>query len=238
MLILPAIDLFEGKCVRLRQGDFNQQTTYSEHPEVIARSILEAGLSHVHVVDLEGAKHGTIRNWQALEAILSVGLDVEIGGGIRTSDDIAKLLDMGVGRVILGSVAAKSPSLVGYWIKQFGADKIAIGVDVKNNSVAIRGWLENSHVAPTTLILELLGQGATTFICTDIARDGLMRGPNIEFYRALRIMFKDASLVASGGITSLEDIGSLKELGLAGVIIGKAWYEGRVTLAELKGLGE
>ncbi|MBI5463449.1 MAG: 1-(5-phosphoribosyl)-5-[(5-phosphoribosylamino)methylideneamino]imidazole-4-carboxamide isomerase [Ignavibacteriales bacterium] len=238
MLILPAIDLMQGKCVRLRQGDFSQQTTYTEPPADVAKRFCDAGLTQIHVVDLEGAKSGAIRNWEAIEAILATGASVEVGGGIRTSDDIRKLVGLGACRVILGSVAAKSPELLGYWVKQFGAEKIVVGIDVRNNRVAVGGWMENSLLTPASLMPQLIQQGAATFICTDISHDGLLHGPNVEFFRSLRMMFPDISLIASGGVATIADVHALRALRLQGVVIGRAIYEGTLSLEELKPLAD
>jgi phosphoribosylformimino-5-aminoimidazole carboxamide ribotide isomerase len=161
------------------------------------------------------------------------GLRVEVGGGIRTTHDIKKLLDIGAARVVIGSVAAKSPELVEYWIKQFGAELIVIGMDVKENSVAISGWLEDSHRVPMGFVLDLVKRGATIFICTDISRDGMLGGVNVDFYQHLKSAFPDLSLIASGGISTLEDVQVLKDAGLAGVIIGKAIYENKLPLEKL-----
>jgi len=161
------------------------------------------------------------------------GLHVEVGGGIRTTDDIKKLIEIGASRVVIGSVAAKSPELVEYWIKQFGAERIVVGMDVKDNSVAISGWLEDSHRAPMGFVLDMVKRGAKIFICTDIARDGMLGGVNIDFYQNLKSAFPDLSLIASGGISTLEDVHVLRKAELAGVIIGKAIYENKLTIEEL-----
>lgn len=235
MLVIPAIDIFDGKCVRLRQGDYAQQTVYSDDPRDVALGFVEAGLGAVHVVDLEGAKDRTVRNWKALESILSVpGISAEVGGGVRTSQDIQQLLRLGAKRVVLGSVAAKSPALIGYWVEQFGRDVITVGVDVRNNSVAVSGWLEDSKLSPFSFILEMTKHGVKRFVCTDIKSDGILHGPNLPFYLQLKGAFRSAEIVASGGVSSLEDIRSLAASGASAVIVGKALYEGRITLASLK----
>jgi phosphoribosylformimino-5-aminoimidazole carboxamide ribotide isomerase len=160
-------------------------------------------------------------------------LQVEVGGGIRTKDDIKKLVEIGVSRVVIGSAAAKSPELVEYWIKQFGAEKIVIGMDVKDNSVAISGWLEDSHRAPMTFVLDLVKRGAKIFICTDISRDGMLGGVNIDFYQNLKSAFPELSIIASGGISTLEDVQMLRKAELTGVIVGKAIYENKLPIEEL-----
>ncbi len=160
-------------------------------------------------------------------------LRVEVGGGIRATDDIKRLLDAGAFRVVIGSVAVKSPELAEYWIRQFGADRIVIGMDVKNGSIAISGWLEDGHRMPTDFLLDFVKRGARTFICTDISRDGMLGGTNLEFFQNLKSAFPQSTIIASGGISSLDDVLLLKNAGLAGVVIGKAIYEGRIPLAEL-----
>lgn len=234
MLVIPAIDIFEGKCVRLRQGDYAQQTVYSDDPRDVAQKFVDAGLGELHVVDLEGARDRKITNWKALESILSLpGVSAEVGGGVRTSQDIQKLLQLGAKRVVLGSVAAKSPALIGYWAEQFGRDVMTVGVDVRNNSVAVSGWLEDSKLSPVAFILEMTKHGVKRFVCTDINSDGILHGPNLSFYRQLKGAFREVEIVASGGVSSLEDIRSLGKSGASAVIVGKALYEGRITLASL-----
>jgi phosphoribosylformimino-5-aminoimidazole carboxamide ribotide isomerase len=234
MLIIPAIDIIDGKCVRLRQGDYEQKTVYVASPAEVAKQFADVGFTFLHVVDLQGAKEKKIVNWDSIASIIAVpGLQVEVGGGIRTTDDIKKLIEIGVSRVVIGSVAAKSPELVEYWIKQFGAERIVIGMDVKNNSVAISGWLEDSHRAPMGFVLDLMKRGAKKFICTDISRDGMLGGVNIDFYQNLKSAFPELSIIASGGISTLEDVQVLRKAKLAGVIVGKAIYENKLPIEEL-----
>lgn len=234
MLVIPAIDIIDGKCVRLRQGDYDQKTVYNASPAEVAKQFSEAGFTFLHVVDLQGAKEKKIVNWKSLASIIAIpGLKMEVGGGIRTTDDIKKLIELGASRVVIGSAAAKSPELVEYWIKQFGAERIVVGMDVKDNSVAISGWLEDSHRAPMGFVLDLIRRGAKTFICTDISRDGMLGGVNIDFYQNLKSAFPKLSIIASGGISTLEDVHVLKKAELAGVIIGKAIYENKLPIDEL-----
>lgn len=234
MLIIPAIDIIDGKCVRLRQGDYEQKTVYVASPAEVAKQFADAGFTFLHIVDLQGAKEKKIVNWDSIASIIAVpGLQVEVGGGIRTTEDIKKLIEIGVSRVIVGSVAAKSPELVEYWIKQFGAEKIVIGMDVKDNSIAISGWLEDSHRAPMGFVLDMIKRGAKIFICTDISRDGMLGGVNIDFYENLKSAFPKLSIIASGGISTLEDVRILNKAKLAGVIVGKAIYENKLPIEEL-----
>jgi phosphoribosylformimino-5-aminoimidazole carboxamide ribotide isomerase len=234
MLIIPAIDIYDGKCVRLRQGDYEQKTVYSASPAEVAKQFAGAGFGYLHVVDLQGAKEKKIVNWKSISSIVNIqGLHIEVGGGIRTTDDIKQLLDAGVARVVIGSVAAKSPELVEYWIQQFGSEKIVIGMDVKNGSIAVSGWLEDSHRKPMDFILDLQRRGARTFICTDISRDGMLGGINLEFFQSLKSAFQQTYIIASGGISKIDDLKLLEEINLTGVIIGKAIYEGRLPIDEL-----
>ena len=234
MLIIPAIDIFEGKCVRLRQGDYKQQTIYAASPVEVAKQFADSGFRFLHVIDLQGAKDKKVINWDSITSILSVkGLQIEVGGGVRTTDDIHRLIEIGVNRVVIGSVAAKSPELIEYWIQHFGPDRIIVGMDVKDGSVAISGWLEDSRRTPMDFIFDLIRRGAKTFICTDISRDGMLGGANIEFFQNLKLAFPQVSIIASGGISTIEDIRSLNLVNISGVIIGKAIYEGKLSLNEL-----
>ncbi len=237
MLILPAIDLHDGKCVRLTKGDFANQTVYSEHPEKMARRFVEAGLRFVHVVDLEGAKAGAIRNWRALEALHRVaGIRTEVGGGIRQTDDLRRLFDLGVTRVVIGSLAIERPLHVKDWIREFGAEQIVAAVDVREGSVRYRGWLEDSRRSPITFLRELTNLGVTHVLCTDVSRDGMMLGPNIELYRELKVAFPHIDLIASGGISSLSDLRAVRDVGCGAAVVGKALYEGKLSLQEIASL--
>jgi phosphoribosylformimino-5-aminoimidazole carboxamide ribotide isomerase len=234
MLIIPAIDIYDGKCVRLRQGDYTQKTVYAASPGEVAQQFADNGFTFLHVVDLQGAKEKKVVNWESIASILAVkGIQAEIGGGIRTTDDIRRLVDSGASRVVIGSVAAKSPELVEYWIQQFTAVRIVAGMDVKNGSVAISGWLEDSRLEPMSFIFDLVKRGVEIFICTDISRDGMLGGVNIEFFQNLKSAFPQLSIIASGGISTITDIQVLKKSELAGVIVGKAIYEGKLPIAEL-----
>jgi phosphoribosylformimino-5-aminoimidazole carboxamide ribotide isomerase len=234
MLIIPAIDIYDGKCVRLRQGDYEQKTVYAASPADVAKQFADAGFKFLHVVDLQGAKEKKIVNIDSIKSVTAVhGINVEIGGGIRTTDDIKALIDIGVSRVVIGSIAAKSPELVEYWIKQFGAERIVVGMDVKNDSVAISGWLEDSRRKPMDFVLDLFRRGAKIFICTDISRDGMLGGVNVEFFRNLKSAFPQISVIASGGISTLNDINALEDVNIFGVIVGKAIYEGKLSIEEL-----
>jgi phosphoribosylformimino-5-aminoimidazole carboxamide ribotide isomerase len=234
MLIFPAIDIYDGKCVRLRQGDYAQQTIYADSPVEPARQFSDAGFHFLHVVDLEGAKEKRLVNVESVRRILEIpGISVEIGGGIRTTDDVQRLLDLGVSRVVVGSIAVQQPDLAEIWLNRFGADRIVIGIDVKQNSVAISGWLEDGGLDPVACIGDFIRRGASTFICTDISRDGMLSGTDSNFYKRLTSAFPKAAIIASGGIATMADIHALPPTGVAGVVVGKSLYEGTITLKEL-----
>ncbi|HEY9006721.1 MAG TPA: 1-(5-phosphoribosyl)-5-[(5-phosphoribosylamino)methylideneamino]imidazole-4-carboxamide isomerase [Ohtaekwangia sp.] len=237
MRIIPAIDIIDGKCVRLTQGDYAQKKVYNENPLDVARSFEDQGLQYVHLVDLDGAKAGKVTNWKVVESITkNTGLIVDFGGGIKTDDEIRKLFDCGVKQVNLGSIAVKEPKKVIEWIETFGSDTIILSADVKQGKIAISGWQENSSLNITTFLRDYIQHGIEYVTCTDISTDGMLTGPNMELYKTLLLSFPQLHLVASGGVSNLEDLQELKRIGVDGVIVGKAIYEGRVRLEELVSL--
>ncbi len=237
MRIIPAIDIIDGKCVRLSQGDYEQKKVYHENPVEVARSFADAGLDYLHLVDLDGAKAGKVINWQVVEDITRyTSLKVDFGGGIKTLQEIERLFACGVKQVNLGSIAVKQPELVQEWITVFGPDKIILSADAKNEMVAIAGWQEDSSISLSDFIAGYIGKGIQYITCTDISTDGMLAGPNTDLYRKLLRLFPGIRLIASGGVSSYADLETLKGTGVDGVIIGKAIYEGRVTLADLKNL--
>jgi len=218
----------------LQQGDFASQNVYSDSPSDVARSFRDAGLTSLHIVDLEGAKAGYIINWKALSSILEIAsIQVQVGGGIRTRQDICRLFDAGAARVVIGSLAVESPHVVQDWIREFGTEQFVIAVDVRDGAVAHKGWLEQAHLAPSTFIDTMARAGATSFLCTDINLDGMLGGPNLELYRSLVAEFPSIHLIASGGVSQITDIKSLSTIGCYAVVVGKALYEGRVTTDQL-----
>lgn len=231
MLIFPAIDLYEGKAVRLYKGDYAQMTVYSEQPLEVAQCFEEAGAGWIHMVDLEGAKSGETPNLQTVAAVAAqTGLKVEVGGGIRSMDVIERYLDAGVERVILGTAAVTDRA----FLENACAchhEHVAVGVDIRDGKVAIRGWTEKSGLDAFDFCRDLQQLGVETIICTDISRDGAMRGTNLGLYRELQSMFR-MNIIASGGVSSLEDVKELRAMGLYGAIIGKAYYTGAVDLKE------
>ncbi len=237
MRIIPAIDIIDGKCVRLVQGDYAQKTIYNENPLDVARSFEDAGLTHLHLVDLDGAKAGKVVSWQVIETVVrGTSLKVDFGGGIKTTDEVKRLLDIGVSQVNLGSIAVKEPEKITGWIQQFGADKIILSADVKNEMISIDGWQQNSTINIVTFLRGYIQRGIEHVTCTDISTDGMLTGPNIELYKKVLLSFPQLHLIASGGVSSLEDLYELKQIGADGVIVGKAIYEGKIALADLNNI--
>lgn len=231
MILFPAIDLYEGKAVRLFKGDYAQMTVYSEHPEEIAQDFKACGATHIHLVDLEGAKDGTTPNLETVRKIVSVGgLFSEVGGGIRSMDVIDVYLKCGVNRVILGTAAVTDPSFLEEAVKTYG-DAIAVGVDIKDGAVAIKGWTEKSEYSCFDFCAKMQSLGVKTLICTDISKDGAMQGTNHALYRDLSERFS-MQIIASGGVSSISDIERLSALDLYGAIIGKAYYTNAISLRE------
>lgn len=231
---IPAIDIIDGKCVRLTQGDYAQKKVYNENPLEVARSFEEAGIRYLHLVDLDGAKAGKVTNWEVVRNITSnTSLNVDFGGGIKTDQEIADLFACGVKQVNLGSIAVKEPDKVKQWITKFGADKIILSADVKDEMVAISGWMEDSRLNVFDFIRSYVQQGIRYVTCTDISTDGMLSGPNTALYKKILKTFPGLKLIASGGVGTLEDLTILKETGVEGVIVGKAIYEGKVTLQDL-----
>lgn len=231
MILLPAIDLYEKKAVRLYKGDYAQMTVYSEKPLAVAGDFASAGAEWIHLVDLEGARYGDTPNLEIVSEIVSeTGLRAEIGGGIRRMETAQRYLDAGVRRVILGTAAVTDEGFLREALAAFGA-AVAVGADVKDGYIAIRGWREQSAQTLEAFLSRMEELGVRTVICTDISRDGAMRGTNRALYRALSARFS-MDLIASGGVSSLEDIRELREQGLYGAILGKAYYTGAVDLRE------
>ena len=226
MKIFPAIDIFEKKAVRLFKGDYNQMTIYGKPTDFIDEFI-KCGAKQVHVVDLEGAKTGETPNSDVIEELCKKGVFVEVGGGIRSMKVIDKYLSIGVSRVILGTIAVTDREFLKTALKKYG-DKIAVGVDIKDGLVAIKGWTEKSALNGIDFIKEIISLGVKTIICTDISRDGAMAGSNHELYRTLSKL--DVKVIASGGVSSIEDIKALLDIGVYGAILGKAYYTGAVDL--------
>ena len=231
MKLFPAIDLYEGKAVRLYKGDYTQMTVYSDDPASIATDFAASGATCIHIVDLEGAKSGTIPNFDTVCKIKATsGLYCEVGGGIRTMEVIDKYLSAGIDRVILGTAAVGNLDFVKSAVDKYG-ERIAVGADLKDGYVAVKGWIEKTDLSCEDFFRQMQGVGVKTVICTDISKDGAMMGTNLELYRTLSQKFS-MQIVASGGVSSLEDVKRLSEMGLYGAIIGKAYYTGAINLKE------
>jgi phosphoribosylformimino-5-aminoimidazole carboxamide ribotide isomerase len=234
MRIIPAIDLIDGKCVRLTQGDYAQKTIYNENPVEVALEFQAAGLKYLHLVDLDGAKAGKVVNWDIVKRVTSeTNLIVDFGGGIKTDAEIERLFELGISQVNLGSIAVKDPEKVIAWAGKFGAEKIILSADVKNEMIAIHGWQEKSTLNIFDIVQNYMEHGITYVTCTDISTDGTLQGPNLNLYQRLLEKFDAIKLVASGGVGSMDDLVKLKKLNVNGVIVGKAIYEGRVKPEEL-----
>ena len=229
MIIFPAIDLYEKKAVRLFKGDYNKMTVYSENPLEVAKGFKQQGAEYIHMVDLEGAKDGTTPNFDVVKAVAQhSGLKVEIGGGIRDEETVKRYIDAGVMRVILGTAAVNDRAFLRQVCAKY-ADKIAVGADLKDGKVAVKGWLEDSGVSGMDFLSEMQNLGIKTVICTDISRDGAMQGTNRELYRELSEKFT-MDIVASGGVSTIDDVVALRKMDLYGAIVGKAIYTGDIDL--------
>ncbi len=235
--IIPAIDLIEGKCVRLTQGDYDRQTTYADDPLTVARGYEAIGIRRLHLVDLDGAKASRPVNLPVLERIAAnTSLSVQWGGGIKDEAALDAVFAAGAARAICGSVAVTHPELMEGWLEKFGVEKIVLGADLKDGKVATHGWLKDSGLAIEALIDRFLPHGLCRVICTDISKDGMLEGPSFGLYTQLQAQYPFVEIIVSGGISSAADILKLNDLGLRSVIVGKAIYEGRITLEKLKTL--
>ena len=234
MKIIPAIDIINGKCVRLTKGDYAQQKVYNENPVEVAKQFAGAGFKRLHIVDLDGAKAGVIMNMAVLENIAaSVDMVIDFGGGVKKITDVEDILNAGASMVTIGSLAVKHPEVLEEWLMEFGADKFLIGADVLNENVKISGWLQDGGINIFDFVGKMISLGATNIFCTDISKDGMMQGPSIELYKKIMEQHPEINLTASGGVSNIDDVKRLKKIGCSGVIIGKAIYEYLVTLDEL-----
>ncbi|ANE49821.1 1-(5-phosphoribosyl)-5-[(5-phosphoribosylamino)methylideneamino] imidazole-4-carboxamide isomerase [Flavisolibacter tropicus] len=235
MEIIPAIDIIEGKCVRLTHGDYAQKTIYNEHPLDVAKEFEDAGIRRLHLVDLDGAKAGAIKNWKVLETVAGkTGLIIDFGGGIKTEKDVEIVFDSGAALATVGSIAVKDEETFLNWINSFGAEKFLLGADVKNEKITVSGWLEQTDIWIYDFIQKYTEKGITQLFCTDVSKDGALQGPATELYKSITEKFPALHFIASGGVSSIDDVYRLEDAGCKGVIIGKAIYEGRIKLDELK----
>lgn len=233
--IIPAIDIIGGKCVRLTQGDYTQKTIYNEHPLEVAKEFEDAGITRLHLVDLDGAKKGAVVNWKVLEDIAGkTNMAIDFGGGIKTDKDISIVFESGAAMATIGSVAVKQPEVFFGWLQQYGAGKMFLGADVKGEKIAVGGWLETTEYTVYDFLQSNVDKGVKNVFCTDISKDGLLQGPSTGLYKKILERFGHIHFIASGGVSTMADVEALQEAGCAGAIIGKAIYENRISISELK----
>lgn len=234
MIIYPAIDIMNGQCVRLSQGDFNTKKVYSENPVDMALLFQQAGFKNLHLVDLDGAKQGRVKNWNVVQNIAQkTNLKIDFGGGIKTETEVAQLLDLGVSQVNLGSIAYREPEKIAEWIQKFGGSKIILSADAHNEKLAVAGWQSQTDALVIDFIQKYVDLGIQYVTVTDISKDGMMNGPGVELYKKILGSIPTIKLIASGGVRSWADVGDLTQLGCYGCIIGKAIYEGNIKLNEI-----
>lgn len=234
MQIIPAIDIIDGKCVRLTQGDYAQKKVYNEHPLEVALEFEAAGLQRLHLVDLDGAKAGAVKNWKVLETLAAkTKLVIDFGGGIKTDKDVDIVFNSGAALATVGSIAVKNEPEFVKWLLTYGADKFLLGADVKEEKIAVGGWLETTDVWIYDFIEKYLAHGVQQIFCTDVSKDGLLQGPATSLYQNIIKKFPQLHLIASGGVSNMNDVLQLQEIGCSGVIIGKAIYEGRIAVNDL-----
>lgn len=234
MQIIPAIDIIEGKCVRLTEGDYAQKKIYNEDPLEVAKAFEGIGLMRLHLVDLDGAKAGQVMNWKVLEKIANnTELKIDFGGGIKTEATLKTVLDTGATYATIGSLAVKNELLFQEWIARFGAKVFMLGADVLDEKIAIGGWLEKTEISVFDFMKSYIDKGVKQIFCTDIKKDGKLQGPSIELYQKIIEQFPNLHLIASGGVSSLDDLIELEEIGCSAAIVGKAIYENKITISEL-----
>jgi phosphoribosylformimino-5-aminoimidazole carboxamide ribotide isomerase len=237
--IIPAIDIIDGKCVRLSQGDYTQKLIYNTNPLEVAKSFEDAGIKRLHLVDLDGAKTKHIVNWKVLETIAGkTNLVIDFGGGLKTDEDLNIAFNCGAHMITGGSIAVKNKAVFLAWIEKYGADKIILGADVKDNKIAVSGWKEDSGLDIIDFVGEFAKEGITKVISTDISKDGMLEGPSFELYENLQHNFTELYIIASGGVSNMDDILKLNDKNVPAVITGKAIYEGRITLKQIKDLNK
>jgi phosphoribosylformimino-5-aminoimidazole carboxamide ribotide isomerase len=234
MKIIPAIDIIDGKCVRLTQGDYGLMKVYRTDPVDVAKEFEDADLKYLHVVDLEGAKKGKVVNWKAIERILTeTALEIDFGGGVKTDFEVERLLDLNVNQINIGSLAIKEPEKFIGWIKRYGASNFILSADVKAELIQINGWQEGTQTSIFDLVSKFEAEGLQYLTCTDISNDGMLQGVNLSLYKKLKNRFPKLKIIASGGVSGIEDLEKLKYIGIHGTIVGKAIYEKKIRLSEL-----
>ncbi|MBS1643092.1 MAG: 1-(5-phosphoribosyl)-5-[(5-phosphoribosylamino)methylideneamino]imidazole-4-carboxamide isomerase [Bacteroidetes bacterium] len=235
MQIIPAIDIIDGKCVRLTEGDYSQKKIYNEHPLEVAKQFEDAGLQRLHLVDLDGAKAGKIINWKVLETIAAkTKLIIDFGGGIKTTNDVEIVFESGATLATVGSIAVKNETEFVKWLLQFGAHKFLLGADVKDEKIAVGGWLETTDINIYNFIESYVQKGVQQIFCTDISKDGKLQGPSIELYKNVIKKISEIFFIASGGVSSIKDLEELKLIGCKAAIVGKAIYENKISIKELQ----
>lgn len=235
MEIIPAIDIIDGKCVRLTQGDYSQKKIYNEHPLEVAKEFEGAGLQRLHLVDLDGAKAGQVKNWKVLETIAAkTGLTIDFGGGIKQQEDVHIVFNSGAALATVGSIAVKNEAELVKWFMMFGADRFLLGADVKDEKITIGGWLETTDIWIYDFIEKYIGHGIQQIFCTDVSKDGKLEGPAVELYKNILQKFPALHFIASGGVSSIDDLHALRDAGCSGAIVGKAIYEGRIKIKDLR----
>ena len=235
MEIIPAIDIIEGKCVRLTQGDYEQKKIYNENPLEVAKQFEDVGLRRLHLVDLDGAKAGGVKNWKVLETLASkTSLIIDFGGGIKKEDDVKIVFSSGAALATVGSIAVKDENEFVKWLLIFGADKFLLGADVKEEKIAVSGWLEKTDIWIYDFIQKYIEHGVQQIFCTDVSKDGKLEGPSIDLYKNIITKFPEFHFIASGGVSSIKDLEELKKIGCKGAIVGKAIYEKRIKISDLK----
>ncbi len=235
MRIIPAIDIIEGKCVRLSKGDYNTKKIYNENPLEVAKEFEAHGIEYLHLVDLDGAKSKHIVNHKVLEQIASrTSLKIDFGGGLKTDDDLRIAFESGANQITGGSIAVKDPEIFTSWLKKFGTDKVILGADAHHEKIAVSGWLEESDKELIPFVQEYQKEGITYVICTDISKDGMLQGPSFELYQRILSQTDQLKLIASGGISAFDELPKLAEIGCEGTIIGKAIYENKISLKQLE----
>ena len=232
--LIPAIDIIDGKCVRLTKGDYQQKTIYNDNPIDVAREFEDLGFTRLHIVDLDGAKSKHIVNDKVLKEIASAtNLKIDFGGGLKTEDDIAKAFDAGANMVTIGSIAVTCPELFSQWLNKYGAERLILGADVRNGMVSINGWKEDSDQEILSFLKQYVDKGVKYVLCTDISKDGTLQGPSIPLYKEIKVAFPTLHLIASGGVGSNDDIRNLAANDIDAVVFGKAFYEGKINIKEL-----
>ena len=234
MQIIPAIDIINGKCVRLTEGDYDRMTEYTSSPLDLAKMYEANGIERLHLVDLDGAKEGTVQNWKVAEEISkNTNLKIDFGGGVKTRAEVERIINLGIAYVTVGSIAAKNEILFTEWISEFGANRFLLGADVRDEQIMVSGWTEKLNISIIPFLEKYHAKGIESVFCTDISKDGKLEGPSTELYKKIKSSIPTLNLIASGGVSNMEDLIQLNEIGCHGVIIGKAIYENRISIKQL-----